>query len=59
MTYSKYNPETNSTENDDEEYERWQAIEDAKTDEEREAECAKLQAEAEKWCRENPNKLEF
>ena len=59
MTYNKYNPETNSTEDDDEEYYASQAAEDAKTDEEREAEAEKLQAEAEKWCAENQDKLEF
>ena len=60
MTYSKYDPETNSTYDwDDEEYERQQAIENARTDEERESEAARLQAEAEKWCEENRDELEF
>ena len=59
MTYSKYDPETNSTDDNDEEYEAWQAAYDAKTDEEREAEYQELQTKAEKWCAENPDKLEF
>lgn len=59
MTYSKYDPETNSTEDDDEEYYAAQAAYDAKTEEEREAEAAELQAEAEKWCAEHPDELEF
>ena len=59
MTYSKYNSETNSTDDDDEEYERQQAIQDAKTEEELKAEYQENQAKAKKWCEENPDKLEF
>jgi len=55
-----YKLEISTIEEEEEaELERLQAIRNARTDEEVEAEQAEIQAASEKWCAENPDKLEF
>jgi hypothetical protein len=62
MTYSQdkpYDPETSTTEEDDAEYYRQVAIEEAKTDAERETEQKEVEASTAKWRAENPDFNEF